>query len=1742
MSVSKETDQPSVSPPSATGPAGPLLEGKAGGFYLLSLLANGEPRGLPGATIERVSFQQAASGYPLDDIVVHARNADGTSAILEIQSKRTLTFTASDEAFGDVVRQMWAASKKEEFRTTRYELAVAIAKTTTRIEADCQEVLYWARELSDAVTFRAHIDKEGFSSAGMRSFVKVFKENLKLAGAPDDDELVWQLLRRFQILVFDFQSHGADHAHQARERCRTVLTAEQAGRSGDLWAVLSNNAMQSAAAAGSKDQAALADWLNKEHGFAFEKRSDLRAMHARLKSEARNALADINHTIAGVRLSRATSISDCLDVLEGHKALGVTGAAGTGKSAVLKHLAQLQEVEGTILFLSRGRITAGGGLAWAHAVNCPLPVEELFNELACCCEATVFIDNIDQVDDPSQVTTINDLLRAAAGNTNWRIAFTAADTKADWLTRFPALQASTLAAIEIAALDDAEAQQLTTANPGLFAILDPKHPARGLARNLFLLSRMIELSEADGTVLSGIVKEIDLANIWWRYGGGRSEQNRVARQRLLRAMAAEIIAAPGSAATKSDHLDSATVEELLRLDSIREHQRNYSVTFRHDVLRDWTIGYLLHDDTALLAKLPASEPVPASLVRALEFAARLALDADDDGIQWLALLSTFQNPTSHGSWRRPALLALTRSEHALALLEKVKAPLLADDGRLLAELMKLMQSVETEPLKALIKELPAGTEIPAGAEDFLIPKGSGWVWLNLWLASCSSDLPHALIPDVARLFQTWLITTQGQPTPMHGQLIQVIFDWLIRIDQSLAQTVGSSFKENKAPDFSFPRIREVRDDMRATFFSCCHLTPNLAEDYLKSLMPEEIRYTEADKVLCNPGSLVKAAPAALADFALAALIEEEDEDDPYRRRSDSGPFSVHEHSFSPCSPGQGPFLELLLNAPKDGIRLVRGVVEHTTQWCRAKYEDEKREFPGITVPFPGGARHFAGDFRVYAFARSEMPSSITTSALMALEAWGHREIEAGRNFQDVMFDIIGDDRSSIAFLAVAVDLALSHWDAAHKSAWPLLAAPELLRYDDWRYKRDITRGNRLHLGFKKEGAAWKVKRADLDARFSRLRRLWECVGDFGINGPKKEAEALQDALAAAHTRIAASNSSDSDPIDGLKACAKRAWRMSDPENWHPVAVTLQDGSTSEQLQFQQDPEEVAHHETKAEVTQDNLVNMSIRITVEKALFDASTSTPATVAQAINWAKTKQAAPPTTDDPDDSDEAFDRKYDARVVTMAAALAARDYDGGEREAVLQWALAILDAAAAVESTEYHHNPHVKYNNQAIATLGLVQLYIKAPSVPLRDQLLTLSTSREPAVRNAIGRQFTTLMAAAPDFVRAVIRVMLTSAAFVSEFDDDDNEGGKAALAAEIASRLEHEKTWLDAGGDEPAWPVLPDWMIRARRGIRIGGTQASEEDEEPLIVQADEHALEQLSQHLIVLTVGGPPEWLTRLAKHLLTWTDAANGPHGPNGLERSHRPETWNASFFDFLGVLSSGLPHAQAITTFIDPLTQFNDEAFCDCAANFLRGFDRATFALDTLNPDNPVAIREGIANRIKQMRTFRYLLREKKFSAEAHLANLLSAFFYHETSLQMSNHPSFPLGWAGITETVSTLVDLIETAPSSGYLATAFLNVLEAAVLPDLLPHVAQALTAWSAAYGADTSFWCDRDIGPKACSWLDKILTAHPLATSDTALRAKLSASLDIMVRSGVGEASQLEPKLLQPSDLSGEQNSYP
>jgi hypothetical protein len=583
----------------------------------------------------------------------------------------------------------------------------------------------------------------------------------------------------------------------------------------------------------------------------------------------------------------------------------------------------------------------------------------------------------------------------------------------------------------------------------------------------------------------------------------------------------------------------------------------------------------LDEEPERISELTLKKPLPGALARGIEFAARLGIEADPTGARWLSLLEALQKQDCDGSWRRPVLLALPRSERALELLRRLEAPLLQNKGQRLRELIKLMLAVESEPLSKIVAQVSPNLPIPAGIEAMVIPKGQGWCWLVVWVLSRADALPDALIPDLAKLFQAWLMTTQAYGGELNALVVGLLFKWLQRIDDAVVPRAFRSLEEAESSTVDIPHMRDVRDDIRVTCFGFAHLNPAAAQAYLAALDPKKIRHHDVESFLRISVALSKAAPGTYVDFILATLIKSEEEDDNngYGRRRDLlGPFGVHDHVYSPPSPGQGPFLDLLENAPAEGLRLIRAVVEHATEWRRSAYREAGQAFPQMTIPFPSGPLVFEGDFEVYHWARGLGPSAVTGSALMALEAWGHGQIEGGRAFDDVLRDVLGPSGSSVAFVGVAADLALSHWNAARETVWPLLATPELLRYDNDRHNRGTTGVDRF-LMLEREPPNARVKRADLDARASRRIRLSDRIGDFAIHGPATTLTNLRDALTGAVEPITKAGANDEHPIHGLRAIAARALRMTHAEHWKLKKVTRRDGSGIEGHEFVLDPEE-----------------------------------------------------------------------------------------------------------------------------------------------------------------------------------------------------------------------------------------------------------------------------------------------------------------------------------------------------------------------------------------------------------------------------------------------------------------------------------------------------------------------------------------------------------------------------------------
>ena len=62
----------------------------------------------------------------------------------------------------------------------------------------------------------------------MRTFVSTFQANLRKSGCPDDQETVWRLLWRFQILPFDYTAPGSALDAWDKERAAGALHPDDA--------------------------------------------------------------------------------------------------------------------------------------------------------------------------------------------------------------------------------------------------------------------------------------------------------------------------------------------------------------------------------------------------------------------------------------------------------------------------------------------------------------------------------------------------------------------------------------------------------------------------------------------------------------------------------------------------------------------------------------------------------------------------------------------------------------------------------------------------------------------------------------------------------------------------------------------------------------------------------------------------------------------------------------------------------------------------------------------------------------------------------------------------------------------------------------------------------------------------------------------------------------------------------------------------------------------------------------------------------------------------------------------------------------------------------------------------------------------------------------------------------------------------------------------------------------------------
>lgn len=1721
--------------PAAGGPAGPRLEAHVGAQYLLPLLSGGEARGLPGVRVTQVSFQRGGLGHPMDDVVVTGFDHLGHPATLELQAKRSPDFTASDGDFRKVVAMAGRAAAKPEFKNERYELAVAIARTSTKIERSVQEALRWARASTDAADYFARLDQPGAGGAKLRAdFVEVFRAHLVTAGFPSSDEDLWAILRRFQVLVFDCEQEGSQSSLMARERCALLLADGEQRHCGALWTALENEALSLDTTAGMTNAAALKDKLTSELGFKLAGDRGLQLARRGLDSRTKDRLDAIDATLGSARLMRAHLVDAARRALDVGRCLEIQGAGGVGKSAVLRALADEVGRECTALVVAPSSLPGGGWDAFAQLLGCHVSCQEFLRDLAGDGGGILFVDGLDGFDELRERRTVADLLLAAVQVPGVNVVVTArADFDVEARSWLPTKVLEALAEqppLKVGELNSAEIEELRAADPLLAPLLRPDHPARALSRNLYRLSRLRRALVAGNQLAA---TEVQMARQWWSTGDLAEEPERSRRRRVLKDIAVQILNGAGTGDT-SQH-PAETLAGLRRDSTVRElgidrHE------FAHDVLRDWAVACLLADEPDRWQQLDWTSPAPMRLVRAVELAARIGLEEVADPERWKALLERSAQPGCHGSWRRALLLAPLRGEQPLNLLEHCWPVAVAQGGDIYKDMVRAAITGDSDA-GAVHLTGGAGRTLDLGP-DFVSPRGPSWSSLMRFALS-RDDLPDDTIPALLDLFNRWSLSLAGQDA-LTPKLVAKAHEWIQRVGQrSWKARVEREKAGNPTGITSAPQPLDLghQDEqiLRRYFWTWSRTQPALAAQELRALGDRADVHARLSEMRSYIGTAAQAAPRELRQLYESAMGCQLDKDEEERQHATGEAYGHWDNQYFPPSPQNRPFLDLLRADAEEGLALVRAIVDAAVRRMRPP-EPEPED--GIELNFDGQRWTFVCEAS-YRMARG-YAGAVAASALMALEAWSHERVEAGESVDAVVADILGGDQPAAAYLLVAVDVILSHLDKSLRAIVPFLASPKMLAVDFDRGRRDVAGHMRLEAQGLLQEPPGTPRAKDLDQRGSRKLSLPEVVQYAACAGEPADRTWMLDQL------------------DGAVAEDARAGRVPQVANWRDVVYAAQaaahfvdpgnyvrcstlDGQEAITYCAPESQQKLIAKREAEQAWDRTEIGLRLRLSDALTKDKGSDDLLQTAASLVSGTLVMEEGEP-------------KSWDVSNRTMAAALVLRDGSPELLDPLRPLALNQLDRAREAESPRGRSKASLTMSESSVAMIGFVADTVRNPAGGSRERLLALACRPQSHLADVLKMLKQQGYAVPQPLLQALVRTGLTAAVrpkplYRSSDFSGDWEAAEARRKQQEAERLskhearlaDHRKaeaTWLDAWATEPHLPALPEPQPKKGRGnrIRIGGATSEPDllggaqgaDDEVASGETDLWFNHDQAAAWIDLAAASFAQShtadLTTLLGHFKPWSLLANGSDCSEQEEPGERLYRWNLAYYR---ALATATAHGAPVQDLVDSLNGVEEQRFFTIAASVLLTLD--ALWLEGPAPGSPVRlVRETVIERLKSTAGWRWETRRASLSCNQELASCVDAVFL---SARVPLSGVACLVNEGTADKAYELLPLLKPlaleGAASACTARAWMALLEVRPAIENVEHLADAVAAWFKAHGTNAEFWVGIDLSRKLCSWIAAVLDSGSAAT-DAAARNRLGSIVDTLLTCGFPAARPLEARL--------------
>jgi hypothetical protein len=907
--------------PYAAGGGGTHLEARVVASCLAAVLSETPLRGLPGEFAMEVLTQRAAFGDPLDDIVLRGMRDDGRVTQLHLQIKNKLSFGEGDKEWADTLGRAWETFAKQGFDATLQRIGVGIGTYHARADQHYQSLLNWASHSADADHFFERIAKGDYSHEAKQTFVEVITKAVAahIGKEPAKDDL-WRFLKAFVIVHFDFQSEESSRdAAVVIDRLKTVLAPEHRDQAKRIWDHLVTKAGELIPVGGGATRLTLVESLEAAEFKIGAAPSYWRDIHA-IRRESERALSDIKSTIHGLRLHRAEAYAATREALTDSRFIQITGEPGSGKSALLKEIAEECARNGPIFVLKDTRIHPKGWAAHAHVLGVSDDAAALLGEFACAGEPILFVNGIDKIVDPAIQLTLNDALKAIAHNQTlaaWRVLVTVREQNLKhietWLDT-DALKKLSLRSVGVKTLDDDELAIVASAFPRLRPLLIQVGGTDVILRRPFFLEAILNLAGRDATTQLPAT-EVELLRLWWELGASDRADFSSAQHRrnTLLELADRLARIPNMPISIRD-IAPEPLEELKSSGVLRDKELGHSVVFTHDIYEEWALCQALIGKHSGIITFLKECGEPDLLVRPMQLLGAYALETGASADEWKTLYDRTGDAALRLVWQRAVLTSCLQSTRTTQLLSNISDYLLENDGERLKKLLLAISTIEVIPNPLFLNEkLVPGIE-PEERARFAhltaVPKPMTWVRFLNWLMPLMATLPPAMFPSILPVFATWQNAFSGQKVRHCREIGRLSYGWLKEVEEA---THPKSFSDYRQPFGGALGGRDVEKQIRSLFLSSTGDVPQLVSEYLKAKLEGELIHVFRDEILKNCATLIKHTPADLVDFVLGAFLHhpKDSKDDPFGGHSLSimRELGLEDHfQFYPASPIQLPFL------------------------------------------------------------------------------------------------------------------------------------------------------------------------------------------------------------------------------------------------------------------------------------------------------------------------------------------------------------------------------------------------------------------------------------------------------------------------------------------------------------------------------------------------------------------------------------------------------------------------------------------------------------------------------------------------------------------------------------------------------------------------------------------------------------------------------------------------------------------